>query len=81
MCSPLAGGSADRQPERKQGSFFASKNTGNGQEHTTHNSCKCNQFKYGILWFINFINGEKFRAVFVITPISGGETKAEKQVH
>lgn len=35
-------------------------------------------FKYSILWSINFTNREKYRAVAVIIPFSGGEAKAEK---
>lgn len=75
LCSWFLGRSADRQPERKQGNFFASKNIGNEQQHTTHNSWKWQQFKYGILWLINFINGKKFRAVDIITPFLEGRLK------
>lgn len=37
-----------------------------------HNTSKYNKFKDSILWFINFINSEKYRAVVIIS-ISGGE--------
>lgn len=76
-CSRFMGRLTDWQPGRKQGCFFTSRNIGRKQEHTVHNNYKCNQLKYSTLWFISFINDEKYRAVITIIPISGGEAKAE----
>lgn len=57
--------------------MLSAKNIGGEQENTTHNNSKYNKLKYSILWFTNFINGEKYRTVAVIS-ISGGESKTEK---
>lgn len=65
---------------RKQGVFFTSRNIRKEQEHTPHNNCKGSQFQSSILWFIHFIKGEKYRALVIITPLPGGESKAEKRL-
>lgn len=64
--------------EGNQVAFWLAKYIGNMLEHTTHNNFKYNNFKQSFYWFINFINGEKYRRIVVFIPIFGGESKTEK---